>query len=866
MSVTFSFGPGPQELRIKTTNVSFVSDGLIEVYAPPIPASAGVLPRTTRVHATGCHNSRELLDRLDALPSRHSATFTYWPVGNPPSRLPRCFARDDCDRPPALFDELTGIPLVRHDVRSRVTLVLRSIPPGSRCEEWSALKPISLATCKQLVPRLLNARWEGAAAKQLGSRRGTASFTGCVLRPASAATKPSVEYSWNVRKDQYLWSVRNGSRTSGGCDLWPKGGRCLCIGAPPTSMASSPCATRLVSLFRKQRDLGEATSTRRDACEDTTHQRACLVAIQQQIPAPGLHEFEAPTAVVWVRREESAKVGAMASVVAPASLVAMSQQANESAYRLDLVVAVHSTPCHHVVMALLDAIDSTRVAATAWVYVKGSLRPAEAKRLAAHPQVRVHRLSNVGRCDHTYLHHVVSRYGQLAQMTVFLKDTVDEHVHLGYMAKLLSFLRRLPAPDVDLWGARNRLLEKPSFEMASYTSDTCRNKYLSNSVQGRWKKCYESDREKSSYVRAEIRPLDAWRKHFGLDASPRSFRFMPGGVFAATREAVRHSSLSAYKRLLVEMSQAANMEAGHFMERSWFAAFGAGRKKWDLMQVSLGIYRVVAVGGAMTRRRRGAVEAAPCNHTAFANAMSGANSAIVGSDRRRSRIHARIECLLLSDSPRVLAAAKRKGWRTELLRLASDGDRFRRAPHTHPALARFDYTAFIDEGALLNVPAVLETTSGRFLSNGASMVLLRGASPGSTARAAAASAPISTEVIVRRQSRAAALVGDVWQSVATAHPRLKDGDALVRAMAMRIADQNASLATASAPSLLSRYVSVLAVTDQSTPTLLLSAAPMISVWWEWWRCTAKGHGPASLTGSLRLSRCCKPTALLGSSK
>ena len=146
-------------------------------------------------------------------------------------------------------------------------------------------------------------------------------------------------------------------------------------------------------------------------------------------------------------------------------------------------------------------------------------------------------------------------------------------------------LRRLPTPTLELWGARSTLTDKPSFEMETYQSDTCRNRYLSATVKGRWKKCYASDGE-SSYKRASVRPvttpthcthtplqprpilhrmegtpcceeafesapsqLGKWRRKFGLDTRATSYRFIPGGVFAASRRAIQHTSRGMRRRV-----------------------------------------------------------------------------------------------------------------------------------------------------------------------------------------------------------------------------------------------------------------------------------------------------------------------------
>ena len=511
-------------------------------------------------------------------------------------------------------------------------------------------------------------------------------------------------------------------------------------------------------------------------------------------------------------------------------------------------------------------------------------------------QVSVRHLPNVGRCDHTYLHHIRSQYDALAHVTLFVKDTIAEHVHMGYVSKLHSFLARLPQPLLAVWGARSLMVAKPAFEMDEYTSDTCRNRFVSG--RGR-RKCYASDAA-ADYLRASVRPLRTWRRQMGID--PRSavssasagagYVFVPGGVFAASREAVRHTPLATYRNLEAEMSRGANLEAGHYMERSWMQAFGAADARRDFSNVrgSMVIYTVLtraqaatyharqvhqrhgasAAAASVSRRRRGrsaealamraaaggAVAAfplarAPCNLSAFADALSGTRSSIGGSDRRRTSLQARIECVFFSDCPQLLRRAAQLGWRSVTLQSPSDGALLVRAPHRSAELTPYDYSCFVPPARVLNVPAVLEALSGHVMGAGAALLVVLQTVPTAAStmaptiaelRASSPAEHVASMVIVRRQTHAARLVGDAWYAQAS----------------------GSSTGTLSPlpQSVVTSTVAMLSPTDPATPLLLLPNEAHAHEWWEWWRCVAKGQGPESLTGKLRLSRCCKPTALL----
>ena len=429
-SATFSFGP---DLHLRSTNVTLITvHGLVEVVTPPVPASAGALPRTARVFLTGSCRGATISDRSPSSGPNAVATFTFWTTA--PSRLPRCFGPSDrCDRPPLLFDRLSSLPPVYPS--ARYAAMLRSLPPGSRCTDWPALSALTESRCHMMAQRLPRARWEGRVEARAGG------FEGCVLWLGSGAAHSMVlrvQYQsacpvdrCGPAKGQGKGKSRGGDATAatattmaagGGCDLWPRGGRCLCLGLPPKPMLQDACARHLVSLYGPPRDLGAATEIKADPCEERARQRPCLVALQRSIPAPQQHEFETPTPALWhrpiagpkapptdgrtsgssrssrsssssggVRKHASGSV-ALAPIPAPipkhaSGSVALAPISAPIPARpadiVDLVVAAHSTPCHGVLWALLRSLDPTATRARVWLYVKGSLPPAELQRFQA---------------------------------------------------------------------------------------------------------------------------------------------------------------------------------------------------------------------------------------------------------------------------------------------------------------------------------------------------------------------------------------------------------------------------------------------------------------------------------------------------
>jgi hypothetical protein len=150
----------------------------------------------------------------------------------------------------------------------------------------------------------------------------------------------------------------------------------------------------------------------------------CVQDVRAMLPNPGAHEFESAPSV------SHGPVEAVTSAV-PSQPLAPTATPRAAAYRLDLVVAMHSTPVLAMLRAILLALPTEEhVQLAVFVYPKLALAAAdrEALQLAFAQQrpgatlrVADPHLANVGRCDHTYLHHIVERYEALADGTLFLK-------------------------------------------------------------------------------------------------------------------------------------------------------------------------------------------------------------------------------------------------------------------------------------------------------------------------------------------------------------------------------------------------------------------------------------------------------------
>lgn len=463
---------------------------------------------------------------------------------------------------------------------------------------------------------------------------------------------------------------------------------------------------------------------------------------------------------------------------------------------LDIVMAARDQPLSKLLGTLLDALPLARIRTpTVWVYHKGRPRSRELADMVAaiteRAQIRIALgLPNVGRAEHTCVHHVVQNYARLADLTIFLKDTALAHAHLGIATRLLAFAARLPA--VDAWCARPPVAVNLSFALDSYVSETC----------WRFGRCYKNE----SWKLASARPFGAWLSHHGVTP----IQNMPagqvqacwGGFFAASRRALTASPQAIYEAIEAELSQADSLEEGHYMERSWPTLFGLKRPMRPQF-VRVGIY--TAACGA----------AASYNHTALLELPRAAGSFTSSSllnmppeyvddgpdcDRAqacrsavrawRAGVASMLRFIFFTDRPQTLAQAERHGWTGVLLPGSACNVRdLKASPGSE--LNGFDYTAYI---ALtpdsISLAATLHIVT-HHLASGPSVALVARRRGGlDTARSAERSfhtshstaeleaatnrTMLQASAVIRRASTAASSFSRTWRALAAANPHVRE--------------------------------------------------------------------------------------------
>lgn len=165
----------------------------------------------------------------------------------------------------------------------------------------------------------------------------------------------------------------------------------------------------------------------------------------------------------------------------------------------------------------------------------------------------------MGRCDHTYLHHIISKHGTLADVTMFLPASCFDE-HKGCVT--LNLMRRvnrtgntvLPCLFGKIGDVRKQLY------------DFVLDKWKATNVQN------VSVNAEETLQKSPVRPFGAW---FDLNFpnQPTYHVVSYFGIFAVSKEHIQQHPVSRYEQLIKYVDNHSNPEVGHYLERSWGAVF-----------------------------------------------------------------------------------------------------------------------------------------------------------------------------------------------------------------------------------------------------------------------------------------------------
>jgi len=169
---------------------------------------------------------------------------------------------------------------------------------------------------------------------------------------------------------------------------------------------------------------------------------------------------------------------------------------------------------------------------------------------------RTFKLPNVGRCDHTYLYHIVSNYSSLAPITIFLPGSIQIYYKKAVAIKLINHI--LSCNNAVFLGFETpNIQEKFKRFCLDNWSATCR--------------INKTNDDNSELDKALLRPYGKWYKYFFGDIIVKNYCYM--GIFSINKLDIIKHDISRYVQLLNSVGRHSNPEVGHYIERSWAAIF-----------------------------------------------------------------------------------------------------------------------------------------------------------------------------------------------------------------------------------------------------------------------------------------------------
>jgi len=165
-------------------------------------------------------------------------------------------------------------------------------------------------------------------------------------------------------------------------------------------------------------------------------------------------------------------------------------------------------------------------------------------------------LPNVGRCDHTYLYHIIKNYDNLANITVFLPGSANMENKKNKSERLLKEIEN---------NNQNVFL--------SSKYENVQNEFYNFQLDG-WKASDEKNAILNPEMKldnAKIRPFGKWFSDKFNDLKIEHVSYY--GIFSVNKKEILQHPKSYYEELIKDLETSSNPEAGHFFERSWAAVF-----------------------------------------------------------------------------------------------------------------------------------------------------------------------------------------------------------------------------------------------------------------------------------------------------
>lgn len=169
---------------------------------------------------------------------------------------------------------------------------------------------------------------------------------------------------------------------------------------------------------------------------------------------------------------------------------------------------------------------------------------------------KVINLPNIGRESHTYLHHIIKNYDNLARITVFTQGKITDHLTkditpLEYITNLVT--------SATIHG----------FSTNAYCHNVgIMSAYYQLKMSDKWPHLLDS-----GYVFGEwlTKVVNMANKNYNIPFG--SLQWYKNGIFAIESNIIKKHPKSFYEKLIKFVDSHIDPEAGHYFERAWYEIF-----------------------------------------------------------------------------------------------------------------------------------------------------------------------------------------------------------------------------------------------------------------------------------------------------
>ena len=158
-------------------------------------------------------------------------------------------------------------------------------------------------------------------------------------------------------------------------------------------------------------------------------------------------------------------------------------------------------------------------------------------------------LPNVGRESHTYIHHIITNWENLADITVFLQGHPHDHTN---KMNLDNFLKKC--------------IEEA--KVSNCSQNFTINKQWADSGSS-YENLLKLNRIVDNY---DLNLNDFFYKYIGKEYN-NDIKWYIGAQFAVTKETIHKISKEKWQELLISLEYSINPITGHYMERMWYELF-----------------------------------------------------------------------------------------------------------------------------------------------------------------------------------------------------------------------------------------------------------------------------------------------------